>query len=230
MIKIHMLRFGWYLLLSGICATALLPEAGAAQNRAVPIHGAQAAQQLQAIFQQMAQIKLLRADFVQQKRLPSVNKSFKSSGQVVFAQNQGLLWQIQQPVPADLIMTPRTLLQKTAHTQSKISLAQSPYAAVAQLFLQLLRGDQQALAQNFSIDILGYSQNGVAMQWQVVLKPKTALLQQLFERIEATGGQSVQQMVIHEKNHNRTEIVFSAIRQPATPLSAAENALFQLAK
>ncbi len=64
------------------------------------------------IFQQLSQTPVVRAHFEQQKKLTSLNKTFSSNGQVLFSKSQGVIWQIQKPVQADLIVTPKKLLQK----------------------------------------------------------------------------------------------------------------------
>lgn len=182
-------------------------------------------QQIHAIFQQLAQQPLVRANFSQQKKLASMNKTFTSTGQIVFAQQQGILWQVKTPVMADLIMTKTALVQKTANTQSKIRLEQNQYAAMAHIFMQLMAGNQQALQKYFSIQQLNYNHQ----QWQMRLVPKQAQLKKLFTQIDVSGGQYVQKMLIQEPNQGQTLIQFSQHSRPVQ-LSGQENALFQLAK
>lgn len=186
--------------------------------------------QLQAVFAQIAKPQLLRASFVQQKRLNSVNKTFKSSGQVVVAKQQGVLWLIHSPVQAQLILTAQNIVQKTANTQSKMSLSQSQYAQVANLFMQLMAADQQALAKNFQIEILNVHSAAQVLQWKIRLRPKSALFKKLFNYIDASGASDVQHIVILDLQGNSTDIVFNPQKNTAQQLSPAENALLQLAK
>lgn len=80
----------------------------------------QATVQAQQIFQQLSAQKFLRANFVQSKKIPSLGKTFKSTGQVLYSQPQGVLWQIATPVKADLIMTDKTLIQKPPAHKAKL--------------------------------------------------------------------------------------------------------------
>ncbi len=182
--------------------------------------------QVTQIFQQLSQTPVVRAHFEQQKKLASVNKTFTSNGQVLFTKNQGVLWQIQQPVKADLIVTPRKLVQKTQRTMSQLEIDKSQYGSVATMFLQLMDGNQAALAKNFNV--VSASFNGT--DWNISLTPKSSLFKKLFVKVTAQGGRYVNRIVITEKADNMTIINFS--RQSAQPqsLSANENALFQLAK
>lgn len=180
---------------------------------------------LNQLFNQVAKQSLVRAKFTQQKKLANSNKVFYSSGQIVFAKHTGVLWLIQRPIKADLIMTKKTIVQKTANTQSKINLAQNQYAGVASIFLQLLTGDQQALLKNFQVEQLSYKADG----WSLTLSPKTSTLKKLFGQVQLSGDEVVKQIIIDEKQGGQTTIQLSS-HSTGTALTAEEMALFGLAK
>ena len=182
------------------------------------------AEPTQEIFQQLAQTSLVRAHFEQQKKLVSLNKTFSSQGEILFNKQQGVLWQIKKPVQADLVVTPKKLVQKTQRTLSEINVQQSPYGSVATLFLQLMAGDQATLTQNFNVTYVENTSKG----WQVQLTPKNALFKKLFTQVDAQGGQYVNQIVLQEKDGNTTTIRFS--QQNSQPMNVQENELFKLAK
>jgi len=71
-----------------------------------------ASPQAEQIFKQLSQTTLVRAKFEQQKKLVSLQKTFVSNGDVVFSKSNGVLWQLQRPVQADLVVTPKKLVQK----------------------------------------------------------------------------------------------------------------------
>ena len=148
-----------------ITASALMTSAGHAQNT-----------ELKQVFSQLAATPVVRANFEQQKKLASLNKTYVSKGEVLFSKNQGVLWQIQSPVKADLIVTPRKLVQKTQRTSSQIAVDKTPYGSVATMFLQLMSGNETALAKNFNVVSANYS----PAQWNVVLTPKSSLFKKLF--------------------------------------------------
>lgn len=182
--------------------------------------------QVTQIFKQLSATPTVRAQFKQQKKLASLNKTFVSNGTVLFSKQNGVLWQIQSPVQASLIVTPKKLVQKTQRTLSQIEIEQSPYGSVATMFLQLMSGNDVALAKNFNIVSASYSPT----QWNVTLSPKSSLFKKLFIRVEAQGQRFVDRIVITEKANNATTIQFSQHTTQPIQMMASEDALFKLAK
>ncbi|WP_228206940.1 LolA family protein [Acinetobacter sp. LoGeW2-3] len=182
--------------------------------------------QLQQVFTQLSATPVVRANFEQHKKLASLNKTYVSKGTVLFHKNQGVLWQIQSPVRADLIVTQKKLVQKTQRTSSQIEVDKTPYGSVATMFLQLMSGNEAALAKNFTVVSARYT----PAEWNVTLKPKSSLFKKLFVQVDAQGQRYVNQIVIHEQARNSTTIHFSQQTAQPQSLTAAENALFQLAK
>ena len=181
---------------------------------------------LKQIFTQLSASSVVRANFVQHKKLASLNKTYVSKGTVVFTTNSGVLWQIQSPVKADLIVTSKKVVQKTQRTYSQIEVDKTPYGSVATMFLQLMSGNETALAKNFNVVSANYSPT----KWNVSLTPKSGLFKKLFVKVDAQGQRYVDQIVIQEQANNSTTIRFSQQTAQPQTLTAAENALFQLAK
>ena len=215
MTLINLQRAVWLFLVSMLCITFMLPQPVHAQNP-----------QLRQIFGQLSETPTVRANFEQQKKLASMNKTFVSKGTVSFSKTQGVIWKIQNPVKADLIVTPRKLVQKTQRTHSQIEIDKSPYGSVATMFLQLMSGNEAAISKNFNIVSASYT----PAQWNVVLTPKSSLFKKLFVRVDAQGQRYVDRIVIREKANNSTTIRFSQQTTQPQNLTAEENALFQLAK
>ncbi|OTG75587.1 hypothetical protein B9T23_10335 [Acinetobacter terrae] len=215
MTSINLQRVVWLFLASMLCITFMLPQPVHAQNP-----------QLRQIFGQLSETPTVRANFEQQKKLASMNKTFVSKGTVSFSKSQGVIWKIQNPVKADLIVTPRKLVQKTQRTHSQIEIDKSPYGSVATMFLQLMSGNEAAISKNFNIVSASYT----PAQWNVALTPKSSLFKKLFVRVDAQGQRYVDRIVIREKANNSTTIRFSQQTTQPQTLTAEENALFQLAK
>ncbi|WP_424899770.1 LolA family protein [Acinetobacter johnsonii] len=182
--------------------------------------------ELKQVFAQLGATPVVRAQFEQQKKLTALNKTYVSKGTVLFSKNQGVLWQIQSPVKADLVVTPRKLVQKTQRTSSQIEVDKTPYGSVATMFLQLMSGNEAALAKNFNVVSANYS----PAQWNVSLTPKSSLFKKLFVQVDAQGQRYVDRITILEQANNRTIIRFSQQTAQPQTLTAAENVLFQLAK
>lgn len=182
--------------------------------------------ELKQIFSQLSSTPVVRANFEQHKKLASINKTYVSKGNVVFTKQNGVLWQIQSPVKADLIVSPKKLVQKTQRTYSQIEVDKTPYGSVATMFLQLMSGNEAALVKNFNVDSASYSPSS----WSVTLSPKSSLFKKLFVKVNAQGGRYVDRIVIYEQANNSTTIRFSQQTAQPQTLTANENALFQLAK
>ena len=212
---INLSRPVWLFLAAVLCLMSLLSRPVQAKNP-----------QLKQIFTQLAATPIVRAQFEQQKKLASLNKTFVSKGTVLFSKSQGVIWNIQSPVKADLIVTPYKLVQKTQRTYSQIEIDKSPYGSVATMFLQLMSGNETALAKNFNIVSASYS----PAQWNVALTPKSSLFKKLFVRVDAQGQRYVDRIVLSEQANNTTTIRFSQQTTQPQTLTAEENALFQLAK
>lgn len=212
---INLSRPVWLFLAAVLCLMSVLSRPVYAQNP-----------QLKQIFTQLAATPMVRAQFEQQKKLASLNKTFVSKGTVLFSKSQGVIWNIQSPVKADLIVTPYKLVQKTQRTYSQIEIDKSPYGSVATMFLQLMSGNETALAKNFNIVSASYS----PAQWNVALTPKSSLFKKLFVRVDAQGQRYVDRIVLSEQANNTTTIRFSQQTTQPQTLTAEENALFQLAK
>ena len=65
-------------------AMALFSSATYAQNT-----------ELKQVFAQLGSTPVVRANFEQQKKLASLNKTYISKGEVLFSKNVGVLWKIQ---------------------------------------------------------------------------------------------------------------------------------------
>lgn len=182
--------------------------------------------ELKQIFSQLSATSVVRANFEQHKKLASLNKTYISKGTVVFTKDSGVLWQIQSPVKADLIVTPKKLVQKTQRTYSQIEVDKTPYGSIATMFLQLMSGNETALAKNFNVVSASYSPT----KWNVSLTPKSGLFKKLFVKVDAQGQRYVDRIVIQEQANNSTTIRFSQQTAQPQTLTVAENALFQLAK
>ena len=185
-----------------------------------------ASPQAEQIFKQLSQTMLVRAKFEQQKKLASLQKTFVSNGDVVFSKSNGVLWQLQRPVQADLVVTPKKLVQKTANTMSQLDVGKSPYGSVATLFLQLMSGNSALLDQHFTVNKTSITAQG----WSISLRPKSSLFKKLFVQVDVQGQQYVNQIVIAEQGRNITTIHFSQQHSQPAALTTDEQALFQLAK
>lgn len=183
------------------------------------------ADDLQDILQILAAKPIVRANFEQDKTLPALKKPLHSEGHLLFSRTRGMLWYLQKPVVAELVMTPNRLLQKTAHTQSSLTLGQSPYAAAIGLLLQLQNGDAEKIQHAFNV----ISAHKTGANWTLVLSPKDRALQKVFAQLQTKGDSYLREIHISEPSGGSTHLRFINPHSDPQLLSDDEQALFSLA-
>lgn len=183
------------------------------------------ADDLQDILQTLAAKPLVRAEFSQKKTLPALKKPLHSEGQLVFAGTEGVLLFIRKPVQAQLVITADVLLQKTAHTQTRLRLDQSPYGAAAGIFSQLMNGDAKKLQTTFRVEAL--EKNGRA--WSLSLRPRDNRLQKIFTTLHIRGDDYLRELQISDTGGGETLMRLTGHSTLPAHLNDEEHALLKLA-
>lgn len=183
------------------------------------------ADDLQDILQTLAAKPLVRAEFSQEKTLPALKKPLHSEGQLVFAGKAGVLLFIRKPVQAQLVITPDVLLQKTARTQTRLRLDQSPYGAAAGIFSQLMSGDAKKLQNTFRVEAL--EKKGSA--WTLFLRPRDSRLQKLFATLRIRGDDYLRELQISDTGGGETLMRLTGHSTLPASLNDEEHALLKLA-
>lgn len=147
----------------------------------------------------------IKGSFTQQRFLKNLSKPIHSQGQFVLIPNSGMLWQMQKPF-VDSMRVNKKGVQVLNAQKKWVSLPASGGTQKNQvkLFLDLLGGQTSGLQQQFQLNL-----SGSAQQWQLQLLPKTALMKQIFTKIDIAGGNVVQKINLYEKQGDRTEISLS---------------------
>ena len=133
--------------------------------------------------QMLQQPQNVQGAFAQQRYLKSLNQPMSTGGRFVLLPKKGLLWQMQKPfdnrlrVRADGIMQWNGKAWVSAGGGSRSGQAQQ-----IKLFLDLLGGNTAGLEKQFDLQL-----SGNAKKWTLRLNPKTALMKQIFTRIDISG-------------------------------------------
>lgn len=169
---------------------------------------------LDALNAQLRAHPVLRGDFVQEKHLRALPQPLVSRGQFVLVRDQGLLWHVRSPLQQDYRIGAAGIARRTSEGWQ----AGSGSASERQnrLILALLSGDAKTLAADFNLQLQGRAQ-----AWTLLLRPRGALLEQIFSQVRLSGGQNVEQIEIFETQGDRTLMRLSAIRSD-TSLSDTE--------
>lgn len=160
----------------------------------------------------------IQGEFRQERHLGSLPTPLQSRGHFVLVPGKLLLWQMQEPFALNLRVREDGIAQQDVSGKWQTS-QQSGQEMQIRLFMALLGGDIGVLDGQFTLHL-----SGSAESWQLQLRPKSALMQQIFSQISVQGGQVVHQVELVEKRGDRTLLIFENVSQnnPLPPL-AQEN-------
>lgn len=134
------------------------------------------------IVERLASYPVVRADFVQERKVASLSKPVMSSGRMVLSRDQGLLWQIEQPVKEVLVFS--------ANGTTDGGIAQ---AEMGRLIRAIIGADLRELRQTFIIEA-----RGDLDRWTLHLRPTGREVAQYLSGIELAGGKHLEVIGIVE--------------------------------
>ena len=170
----------------------------------------------------LEQHPVLRAEFIQEKRMAAFKKPLVTRGRLVFVRGEGVLWRIEAPLKLTYILADNRIAEIGEDGSMRTRTAQEVpgLAQVGQVFRALLGARTNALADYFTI-----ASEGSPDAWQLVMTPKPGPLGQFMRQIQLAGGRHVERIRIEEANGDATAIVFRNIAEQDSP-SPEERALF----
>ena len=156
----------------------------------------------------------IQGSFTQQRFLRSLDKPVQTSGQFALRPGRGLFWHLQKPFELRLRVRRDGITRQDAQGNWRSNGSQTAQAAQVKLFMAVLGGDTDKLQRHFRLSL-----SGNARQWQLTLMPKTAIMQQVFNKITISGGELVRKVELDEKQGDRTVMLFERL-QTNRPLTA----------
>jgi len=158
---------------------------------------------------------LLHADFTQSRKVAALSRPMLSTGTMVMARNQGVLWQIRKPLPVAFVITPRAFLEVGQDGRPHPRPAQdAPVVAhLGRLFQALLQGQWGALESQFTVRA-----EGGPDQWTIRLTAKAGAP---VKGAQVSGGRFLERVRVEEQGGDTLEIRFEHPRT-AEPLTEAE--------
>lgn len=184
--------------------------------------------------------KTMQGKFTQEKQLKGFSNTIKSFGTFSLVAKNGeaskektLFWEIHFPIKSTIKITPKGVFQKELNpqnqtTQNQVSQNQSlqnqapinktpsdtKWIAInnnQEMLLEILSIDFKALQKYFTFSL---TQSGEV--WQLVLKPKNALIAKVFDSILLQGKikypSLLEKIVLYESNGDITTNIFSNIK------------------
>lgn len=180
--------------------------------------------------------KTMQGKFTQEKQLKGFSNTIKSFGTFSLVAKNGevseektLFWEIHSPIKSTIKITPKGVFQQELNpqnqaTQNQNLQNQSPinkspsnqtkWIAInnnQEMLLEILSVDFKALQKYFTFSFAQSSE-----VWQLVLKPKNALIAKVFDSILLQGKikypSLLEKIVLYESNGDITTNIFSNIK------------------
>ena len=193
----------------------------AALSAALPLAAAEP-DALARIGAQIGQHPVVRAEFTQTRQMAAMKRPLVTSGRLVFARQQGVLWQIEQPYRMSYVLGEERIAEIGADgARRERRLRDVPgMAQVSRVLRALFGADTAVLQEHFDVVL-----RGDAAKWELDLKPKQAQLAQFITGLQVSGGRFIEAIRMDEAGGDTTQIRFRN-SQAATAPDAAELQLF----
>lgn len=154
----------------------------------------------------LSTMPIASGSFVQRKYFKVLKHPIKSQGELYFDVSIGLLWQTEQPIYSALLLKKSGLFTENGTGDSQELKGAS---AISQVLLNIMSGDSEQLAKNFTI-------NASTIDHCLSLTPKLTQLAKIIDNVQLChidtpeknqqNLNDINHIVLHEHSGNRTEI------------------------
>ncbi|MGF1734845.1 LolA family protein [Photobacterium satsumensis] len=182
---------------------------------------------LEDLQDQLSGQPVVRGLFTQVRSMEMLNAPLESEGEFLLAKEKGLQWHQTQPFPVKLVLTQTKLSQQFSGGEaSVVSAEENPMVFYfSHVFLSLFSGDTRQLKEQFELSLTdSINHEG----WQLVLTPNSAPLNAVFQSIQLSGGQYINELILEEVRGDKTEITFHDQQSANTDLTAEESRGFKI--
>lgn len=173
---------------------------------------------LDALQQRFTEQPVVRAHFEQTRTIKDMPQPLRSSGEMLIARDDGLLWDQKAPFPMTLLLDDKRMVQ-TLNGQPPQTITAENNPQMFQfnhLLRALFQADRKVLEENFRIDFKDLG-NG---RWSLMLTPTTTPLDKIFASLDLGGAAYLESIVLNDKQGDRTQIALS--RHQLTPASLTD--------
>ena len=164
---------------------------------------AQADDLLAGILKRLAEPRVVRAQFVQERTLADLERPTLSRGRIIVSRDQGVLWQIESPVKLTLAFTPNGIVQTGADGMRRRQ-AQRRGAVeteTARLMQGILGADEASLKATFDARAAGSLE-----RWTMRLAPRARETARYLREVRLGGSGRLETIEIEETSGNYTVI------------------------
>ncbi len=174
---------------------------------------------LDELQQRFTEQPVVRAHFEQTRTIKDLPQPLRSSGEMLIARDNGLLWDQKAPFPMTLLLDDKRMVQ-TINGQPPQTITADNNPQMFQfnhLLRALFQADRKVLEENFRIDFKDAG-NG---RWSLVQTPTTTPLDKIFASMDLGGATYLESIVLNDKQGDRTDITLS--RHQLTPASLTDD-------
>lgn len=174
-------------------------------------------------------ISYYQANFTQTKNVAYISKPLITTGQLEFALNTGLIWEVHKPLWVRTLITSKGVYKSTKYkTKQKVKDLQ--IKLIAEIMTELLTANLDKVASQFNIVTTNVTDN----HWEVHLIPKGLVMQKTLHKIilkgqnktsSATDG--ISEIIIIDKANNTTSIVLEETQLSYKPLTTEIRSKFE---
>ncbi len=166
----------------------------------------------------------VRADFVQTRRSPDLERPLVARGRMVVWGKAGVIWETTQPARNVVALrTDRTVIVDARGTRTERKAQDDAITArIGRVLRALLHGDAATLEKWFRVTV---ELDGP--RWTITLAPHRGPLASFIETMQVGGADYLETVDIRELGGESTRIQFSNHR-PAAPLTEDERSLLAL--
>ncbi|GAA4346682.1 outer membrane lipoprotein carrier protein LolA [Kangiella taiwanensis] len=148
-------------------------------------------------------------EFKQLKTVAVLTQPLKSSGYLLLADNDRVVWQTQKPIKSTTVIGPNSFKQYNKQDEAISAPANSNNQTsqlISSTFLSILSGDFEELNTNFDVIAICKSSG-----WSLNLTSTHSDIQRVIKHIEVSGNTSIQRLTFTEANGDITQITFDTI-------------------
>jgi len=167
---------------------------------------------------------VVRATFVQEKRIKALRRPLVSSGDFLFSRQHGVRWQTRKPFTNTVVITQDRLTQINRHGDVEtFSSSRHPMMkAMTKVFTAMLAMDPDEVPRHFRV----YARTQEAT-WTIGLAPREAEMRKLIHAIVLQGaGSPMTQLTMFEQYGDITSFRFTYKNDRHAPLTVGEQAAF----
>ncbi|HGX5090230.1 TPA: outer membrane lipoprotein carrier protein LolA [Escherichia coli] len=157
--------------------------------------------------QRFTEQPVIRAHFDQTRTIKDLPQPLRSQGQMLFARDQGLLWDQTSPFPMQLLLDDKRMVQVINGQPPQIITAENnpQMFQFNHLLRALFQADRKVLEQNFRVEFADKGEG----RWTLRLTPTTTPLDKIFNTIDLAGQTYLESIQLNDKQGDRTDIALT---------------------